>query len=57
MEEARRAGHNEGLLLEIEGKQVAEKEQPRPQVIVALVERTDDTADPLTSVDVAEEAP
>jgi hypothetical protein len=45
------------LLLEIEGKQVAEKEQPRPQVIVALVERTDDTADPLTSVDVAEEAP
>jgi hypothetical protein len=44
------------LLLEIEGKQVAEKEQSRPQVIVALVERSD-TADPTSSVDVAEEAP
>jgi hypothetical protein len=44
------------LLLEIEGRQVASKEQPRPQVIVALVERSD-TADPPPSVDVAEEAP
>jgi hypothetical protein len=50
-------GTTRALLLEIEGKQVAEKEQPRPQVIVALVERTDDTADPPTSVDMAEEAP
>jgi hypothetical protein len=44
------------LLLEIEGKQVATTEQPRPQVIVALVERSDN-ADPPTSVYAAEEAP
>jgi hypothetical protein len=43
------------LLLEIERRQVARNEEPRPQVIVALVERSD-TADPPTSVDVAEEA-
>ena len=50
-------GTTRALLLEIDAKQVAEKEPPRPQVIVALVERSDDTADPLTSVEVAEEAP